>query len=355
MRFLCRTDASIEIGTGHVVRCATLALHLVDAGHEFQFICRELPGDLNRWLERQGFYVHRLHAEHAEEADAAACRNAVAGHRYDWIIVDHYGLSAVWERAMAALAGQLFVIDDLGRSHECQLLLDPNYSNPMHERYRMGGAGDCELLLGPAFALLRPEFVNLRAESISRQRAAISRLLVFMGGSDPSNETEKVLNGIARAQCADLTVDVVIGAGNPHRRAVERACAGLRRVHLHVQTSRMAELMAAADGAVCGAGNATWECCTLGLPSLATIMARNQEANAEALAAAGAHQLLGWHDILVPDDYARALSALDSEKLGRMSKAGARLCDGGGTARVAAHLSAWQDRLRDFPGNARGR
>jgi spore coat polysaccharide biosynthesis predicted glycosyltransferase SpsG len=101
----------------------------------------------------------------------------------------------------------------------------------------------------------------------------------------------------------------------------------------------MAELMAAADCAICGAGNITWERCALGLPGLATIMADNQASAAAAVAAAGAHQLLGWHHNLVAEDYARALLAMDSAKLRRMSTAAAAICDGGGVTRVAERLS----------------
>jgi spore coat polysaccharide biosynthesis predicted glycosyltransferase SpsG len=101
----------------------------------------------------------------------------------------------------------------------------------------------------------------------------------------------------------------------------------------------MAELMAAADCAICGAGNITWERCALGLPGLATIMADNQASAAAAVDAAGAHQLLGWYHSLSAEDYARALLAVDSAKLHRMSAAAAEICDGGGVTRVVEQLS----------------
>jgi UDP-2,4-diacetamido-2,4,6-trideoxy-beta-L-altropyranose hydrolase len=236
---------------------------------------------------------------------------------------------------MAALADRIFVIDDLGRRHDCDLLLDQNYANPTRARYT--DPPGCELLLGPQFALLGPQFAALRPVSLRRRREAISRVLVCMGGGDPFNETGKVLAGLS--QLPQLYIDVAIGTGNPHRSAVEAACAGLRHATLHVQTLAMAELMATADCAICGAGNITWERCALGLPGLATIMADNQASAAEAVAAAEAHQLLGWHYNLVAEDYARAVLAMDSAKLRQMSAAAAAICDGGGVKRVAERLS----------------
>lgn len=341
MRILCRTDASVAIGSGHVMRCAALAQRLAGAGHDVGFLCREAAGDLTQWLAAQGFPVLSLAAADgrppSEAEDAAACLGAIGDTRCDWLIVDHYGLGRGWETAMAPAAARLMAIDDLGRAHACDLLLDQNVANPAQARYR--GCG--EALLGPQYALLRPEFASLRPAALTRRREGLSRLIVCMGGSDPLNETGKALDGIARAGLAGrVRVDVVIGAGNPHRAAVADACARLGGgAELHVQTERMAELMAAADCAIGAGGNATWERCTLGLPALVTILAENQAPVAERLHAAGAHRLVGWHHALAPDDYAAALAALDPAALPQISARAAAICDGGGTDRVMQRLT----------------
>ena len=339
MRILCRADASLAIGSGHIVRCATLAQALAEEGHEVEFICRRLPGDLHEWLAEQGFPVRRIDASSDMHSDARLCRAAIAERRFDWLVVDHYELGAEWENAMAGIADGIAAIDDLGRKHECDLLLDQNYPKSIEGGYEGRTPIWCERLLGPAFALVRPEFAKLRSASLCRPRTSVSRLLVFMSGSDPGDETSKALSGIAGLDRPHLAVDVVIGANNPHRAAVERACRAIAEVRLHVQTARMAELMAAADCMIGAGGNATWERCTLGLPALVAVLAENQAPATEALDAAGAHRLLGWHSALAPRDYARAVLALDSLDLGAMSAAAANICDGEGVKRVVACLT----------------
>ena len=64
------------------------------------------------------------------------------------------------------------------------------------------------LLLGPQFALLGAQFAALRPVSLRRRRDAISRVLLCMGGSDPFNETGKVLAGLS--QLPQLYIDVAI-------------------------------------------------------------------------------------------------------------------------------------------------
>ena len=327
MRLVFRTDASREIGTGHVVRCASLAETVRQIGDEILFCCRDLPGNMIAWLKERGFSVTVI-------GDAAAeTRQAAEG--ADWLVVDHYNLDAAWEK-QARGSAWLFALDDLGRAHDCDLLLDQNYKNPLHSKYAVPAT--CEKLLGPRFALIRPEFAAHRDRSLARPRHTISRLLVFMSGTDKQNETTKALQGIALSHYRGMTVDVVIGSGNPHRILVEAACNALPRAQLHIQTPHMAELMSGADLMLCAAGSISWERCTLGVPALVTILADNQVHIAESLARAETQRTLGWYNSLAPANYARALEALTVDELATMARAAAAICDGQGAARVAERL-----------------
>ncbi len=343
MRFIFRADASTAIGSGHVVRCATLAHMLRAAGHEVEFACRALSGDLIAWLGTDGFLVHQIdpgdHSVRDETKDAASTILVARGRRFDWVIVDHYGLGVTWESAMRRAAERICVIDDIGRPHDCDILLDQNYANPTHALYAGQVPAECTALLGPEFALLRPEFAKLRPLSLSRKRDRIARLLVCMGGGDPHNETLKVLNGLAGVAERMVQIDVVIGANNPNRDSIAAACAALPGAVMHVQTQRIAALLTEADCAICGAGNIALERCALGVPGLATIMADNQAAAAAAMHQAGAHRLLGWRDAVTTCDYANAVRAMSGQTLREMSRAAAAMCDGGGAARVAQQIS----------------
>jgi len=46
MNIAFRTDASLRIGTSHVMRCLTLADLLQATGAQCHFICRDHPGNL---------------------------------------------------------------------------------------------------------------------------------------------------------------------------------------------------------------------------------------------------------------------------------------------------------------------
>ena len=50
-KILIRVDASNEIGTGHIIRCRTLAREFKERGAEIIFICRAYKGNLIKLLQ----------------------------------------------------------------------------------------------------------------------------------------------------------------------------------------------------------------------------------------------------------------------------------------------------------------
>jgi UDP-2,4-diacetamido-2,4,6-trideoxy-beta-L-altropyranose hydrolase len=344
MTVVFRADASVALGTGHVMRCLALADALRRRAAKCHFICREQVGHLLELVRQRGHTAHTLPAtEHltgAEgwQADCARVEAIVNALRPEWLIVDHYQLGHEWEASIRPSAGRLLAVDDLGRMHCCDLLLDQNFANPIHARYEASRVASTEVLLGPRFALLRPDFARWRPHALGRRDGTLRRLLVTMGGSDPGNETSKVLSGLQESRGRDWSVDVVVGGANPNRRSVEKACARLPAARLHVDTTRMAELMVRADCAIGAAGTTTWERCCLGLPALVTVLSLDQLAIAESLAGMGVQVSMGRSSDVTSDDYVGALGQLTAERLRAMAATAAGICDGLGAERVADRL-----------------
>ena len=287
-----RADASSQIGTGHVMRCATLATELRQRGAQVRFVCRELPGHLIGWLERQGHPVHRLQPQASGSSvdpaqDFAETRAALLGQpSVDWLVVDHYGLDIEWERAARALARRVMVIDDLPhRAHDCELLLDQNRSAPsqlaLDDR-----ASVLQQLVGPKFALLRPEFAALRDQSLARPRAPVRRILICFGGADPANHTAAAVRAVLPHASSLDRIDVLIGGANPHRGEVTALCSDSNFVVSGPEPS-VAELLSKADLAIGAGGVMSWERACLGVPTLAFGIAANQFAVLEALLVGG--------------------------------------------------------------------
>ncbi|MBK9521658.1 MAG: UDP-2,4-diacetamido-2,4,6-trideoxy-beta-L-altropyranose hydrolase [Rhodocyclaceae bacterium] len=344
MNIAFRTDASLHIGTGHVMRCLTLADVLKQRGAKVRFVCRHLPDHLRDMLIERDHQVVMLNSSRndvsvddlahshwlgvSQTQDARDTSKALSDQKWDLLVVDHYALDVRWETASRDAAKKLLVIDDIAdRQHDCDVLLDQNLYADMDTRYVDKVPAHCQLLLGPRYALLRDEFRRSR-EKISPRNAPIKRVLVFFGGVDHDDYTSRAVDAIARIGDSDMHVDVVIGTQHPRREEIEAACA-LHEFDCHIQTNRMADLMLAADLAIGAGGSTTWERCCLGLPTIVFAVAENQERASKALANTGA-AYFGRAEILEAEINNAMTHLFTPPFLRQMSIKAAELVDGHG-------------------------
>jgi UDP-2,4-diacetamido-2,4,6-trideoxy-beta-L-altropyranose hydrolase len=333
MNIVIRADASYELGSGHVRRCLTLAGELQKKGAEIRFISREEPGNLIQFIENLGWKVFRLRegiSDWKSEVDPIHRFLKELKPSVDWLIVDHYELDINWEKEIRPFVKNIMVIDDLAdRKHECDLLLDQNYFQNNVQRYDQLVPSYCKKVLGPQFALLRPEFLEER-EKIRERDGKVRHILIFFGGSDPTNETEKTLHGIQILNQADLYFDLVVGGSCRNKEKIIKASRFISNVTFHEQVSNMASLMAKADLSLGAGGTSTWERCYLALPSFVIVVAKNQERIAMALEDAGAIWNLGWHKGVDAEKIAEsfALAIKSPEKVLEIGKRGNEIMGG---------------------------
>lgn len=360
MNIIFRTDASLDIGTGHVMRCLTLAQALREQGASCRFICREHAGNLLGLIRQRGFEVQTLPMQvvlqeklgqqdalgenilaHAAwlgadwQTDAEQTKNAIGDGELDWLIVDHYALDIRWEAALKPHYQKLMIIDDLAdRPHDCDLLLDQNLGRT-EQHYEGLVSANCKVFVGPQYALLRPEFAELRQYSLARRATPqLKRLLITMGGVDKDNSTGQVL--AALTGCAlptDCRITVVMGPHAPWLTQVRKQAEQMPwETEVLVSVDNMAELMAESDLAIGAAGATTWERCCLGLPTIQMVIAENQREIAQAL--------VNDNVITLMDNIAQlpGLVIEASQKLKSMSESAAILTDGLGRGLVVKTL-----------------
>jgi UDP-2,4-diacetamido-2,4,6-trideoxy-beta-L-altropyranose hydrolase len=309
---LFRVDASVAIGSGHLMRCLTLAERLRVDGNEVAFVCSDLPGALFELLDSKEIRFEKISQMSNSSQKIDALMTIDAAHQLfpdgvDWLVVDHYELDAEWERLIRTIADNVFVIDDLAnRAHDCDLLLDQNYYINLESRYNGLLPDSCSKLLGPSFVLLRDEF-DTQKRTLRERDGSIKRILVFFGGSDHTNQTQRVLDALNLLQLKDIEIDVVVGISNPHLESIKTYCAQSSALNFYCQVSNMAELISKADLAIGAGGSVMWERCFLGLPSITVVFAKNQERTTEDLSSTGAIKYLGWADKIEVKDYAESI------------------------------------------------
>lgn len=356
MNFAIRVDASTQMGNGHLMRCLTLADRLREQGGRCRFVSRHMPEHLQGLLDSRGYEFIRLQSAPAhfteggvphaawlgttQAVDLRDTTQALSDAQWDWVVVDHYALDEAWETGVRDVTANIFVIDDLAdRPHDCDMLLDQNIYTDMSTRYVGKVPQDCQLLLGPGYALLRPEFLQYRA-LVSPRDGIVRRILVLMGGVDAENITEKAIHAITLLRDRSFEVDIVVGKNHPARDDINRLCTqyGFK---CHIEITNVAQLMSRADLAIGASGSASWERCCLGLPTICLTQAHNQIAIADGLHATGSIVNLGDGIAISVNDFSRGLlTVIDNrDQLLRISAAASELVDGYGAMRVCEKLT----------------
>ncbi|MFC4388311.1 UDP-2,4-diacetamido-2,4,6-trideoxy-beta-L-altropyranose hydrolase [Gracilibacillus marinus] len=264
-----RVDASVTIGTGHVMRCLVLADDLSEHGVDVLFICRKTKGNLISIMESKGYKVKTVGLDIEARETIAILQTIVS---IDLLIIDHYGIDEQWEKRVRPYVKKLMVIDDLAnRPHCCDLLLDQNELPNKEERYAHLVPTTTEKLLGLHYLLLRKEFRDFPGRKKSVH--SISNVLVSFGGSDPTNETMKVMQAIHRL---DVSIVVVVGSSYPYYQQLVQQYLEWDKIIILKQTSNMAEWMRKADIAIGAGGTSTWERVYMELPTITIDIADNQ-------------------------------------------------------------------------------
>ncbi len=354
------------------MRCLTLAELLQGRGADARFVCRAHGGNLNELLHERKFPVSALPSPRsatisaidgdyatwlgvAQGEDAEQTIAVLEDSRPDWLIVDHYGLDAVWERLMRPHAHRLMVISDLAnRPHDCDVLLNQNYYNEVLEQYAGLVPDGCRLMLGPRYALLRPEFEQRRRTKEKRD-GRVRRVFVFFGGTDQGDVTGLALDALCDPEFAALEVDVVVGANNARRQTLEKKISTRQRTRLYGRMPRLAELMAEADLAIGAGGGTTWERMCVGVPSVVVSIAENQEPACKALSESGLIRYLGPDSHVgtrvIRDELRKCLA--EPASLAEISARGQLMVDGLGAGRIAEFLDPTPAQsLRLRPANA---
>jgi UDP-2,4-diacetamido-2,4,6-trideoxy-beta-L-altropyranose hydrolase len=177
-----RADGNPNIGTGHLVRCISLA-HMLKAEFEITFYCKECPESFEEELMEHVFGLIKIRNEEQffDELDS----NTIA-------VLDGYNFDTAYQRKVKDKGCKLVCIDDL---HNKEFLADliinhapgvseNDYKTPSYTIFA----------LGPEYALLRPAFLD----QAKKQRLIIKveTVMICFGGSDPRDLTQYVLKVI---------------------------------------------------------------------------------------------------------------------------------------------------------------
>jgi UDP-2,4-diacetamido-2,4,6-trideoxy-beta-L-altropyranose hydrolase len=320
------------------MRCLTLASGLKEHGYSVSFVSKPCDEHLITKIEQAGYPVHRLPLEcDLTEDCAATIEFAQQLDLNPIVILDSYAVDQAYQKAIKEAGLRLIVVDDLAAYHMyADLVINQNI---YADRKMYSAEPDTRFLLGPGYALLREEFACVQNQKKVIPKQA-RNILVSLGGSDPANQTLKVLQALTVLD-EPLTAYVVLGTSYNQETSLQ-ALIAQQGGHFSIfkDVIDMSGLMAWADLAISGGGSTCWELACAGVPNLILVLAENQRRNAIGLSQVGISVNLGWWEEVSVEVIAEATAMLIANPGQReaMSRAGKALVDGRGVERVVAAI-----------------
>lgn len=338
-KILFRVDAGPKIGLGHLQRCLSLATALRHFNIGCFFLTNEEPTVYHR-IKRFGFDGRTLGAIEPWGADDLTQTMAVAAaHKCGAIVVDSDYEGARYLSQLRNAGYYVVAIEDTApHAFPCQLVVNGD----AHARQLPYQAisEDTQFLLGPEYSILRREFWEVPPRVISEN---VDRILVTLGGADPSNIMPRVINALDTLPEA-FSVSVIIGPFFENFSQIQAAAQRAQRgITLVRAPDSVRDLMMEAGLAVSAGGQTLYELARVGCPTVAVRMASNQDGQLAAFEDAGFVHAVGHveHGGIVEAICTAVRTLLaDSQARAAMSIAGQRLIDGHGAMRVAQTILA---------------
>ena len=332
---LFRVDGNSRIGSGHVMRCLSLA----DAAGERGIPCCFVTAgaEFQSMIQDRGYQCAVLGTDYADmESELPALTKLLSEGKPDAVIIDSYFVTESYLNALRPF-GKLIYIDDLAASaYPVDALVNYNiYAPDMGYEKLYGQKEKPVLLLGPKYAPLRREFQNM---AFRRPAENVRNILVSTGGADSEHIGLRFIRYLKTGHGEQYTFHFLMGAMNRDREEIERLAQGMENIVLHKNVKDVRELMTSCNVAISAAGSTMYELCACSLPIITYILADNQIAGAKKFAALGLALSAG--DARTDEDFCGVLLdrleklAMDYDLRAAMAERAHGVVDGRGAERV---------------------
>lgn len=301
-----RADGNQKIGSGHIMRCISIADEAILHGQECLFIT---AGDeFNNTIIAHGHKNKILNTEYNHMEQEASqlfsiLEEAEKSDGLEAVLVDSYQvtvqyLNKLLELCRAKGAKLVYIDDILSFAYPCDFLVNYNIYGPDCDYASLyQGAKSPALLLGTSYAPLRAEFQHLPAR-IVREKGRV--IFISTGGADFEHVSIQILREIlSRGEAFhDYDFHFIIGAMNEDAQEMQNlakqyAGSGKNHIVLHSNISNMQQLMGEADVAISAAGSTLYELCATNTPTVTYVLADNQIPGAEGFSRHGALKNIG--------------------------------------------------------------
>lgn len=266
---LIRADANEHIGTGHVMRCLSIACSFAKIGEQVLFVTADHRGD--SLILQNGFSSICLNSEWTDlDGELDALRMLIEKEHPSLLLVDSYYVTERYLESLSKFVRNVY-LDDLNLAKwNVDALINYNIFSSVFDYTAYEGTRT-KVLLSPKYAPLRDEFRGCPKHQIK----GVTDILVSAGGADPERITEKIIKDVC-PEFQNISFHFIVGALNPRLETIKKLAEDRENAVIHINEKHMADLMKYCDIAVSAAGTTLYELCATGIPTIIYTLADNQ-------------------------------------------------------------------------------
>lgn len=293
---LFRADANPSIGSGHIMRCLSIADAVAALHQEVLFILAD--DTVQELVTGRGYQSIVLGTTYNDlEGETEKICPILAENKSGALVVDSYFvteryLNVLWNTCRGVNCRLVYIDDVLAFPYSCDVLLNYNIYGPDADYQGLYKAAQTTptFLLGTSFAPLRREFQNLAPRVVRRQGRNI---LISTGGSDSEHIALELVEEVRKGAEGDITFHFIVGAMNQDKEHIYDRAKDCPNIVLHENVRNMGALMQSCDVAISAAGSTLYELCATQTPAITYILADNQIPGAEGFEHHGVLQCAG--------------------------------------------------------------
>ena len=319
-------DATPEIGYGHLKRCLVLAGRYRNLGLGVTFLMRGASPVVKDLLMAQGMGL-------VVKSDHGECRSYILEKkdRIRLVILDHYEIGSDLEKDISQVLSVL-VMDDLGRSHWCDLLVDQTIGRTADAYEKKLYTPSAQALLGKDYILIDPVYTSVKTTG-DREN-----ILITFGATDPGNAASKILDILEQTQGKKrLVFHLPLSSLSPCLETLKKQIHHSKLdIRLYLDLPDLCCLYEICGIAIGAPGTSLFERIYCGLMNIAIMVAENQREVGQKIALEGAAICLGEIQTLDASRLTQALTRMIDAPVSakKMQKRAMGLVDGRGAARI---------------------
>ena len=224
MNILIRCDSSNIIGTGHVMRCLNMCEYHPE--NKYTFVCKKYQMNITNKIINAGHSLilldytidpilnkYKSWLGDTDELETKKMIDIISKNTYDEIFIDHYGYDENIEKELYKFNQKIIILTDIfDFKHYCTELICFS-SDDIHKLKNICTNENTIIKYGKDYVIINKKF----KEHLKTNPEKIRKIIIMLGGSDPSNFTLKILENLDEIfKEYKIEVTIIVGRLNIH-------------------------------------------------------------------------------------------------------------------------------------------